>query len=123
MLENGNVMGFIPTVKPDMARAFYSKILDLKLESEDEFAIVFKSNLTSIRVVKVPNFTPFPFTILGWHLKDSMEDTVQRLSERGVVFVRYDWFTQDSLGIWEAPGGTKVAWFKDPDGNLLSLSS
>ena len=123
MLKDGNVIGFIPTVKPDLARDFYTKVLGLRLESEDEFALVFTSGETSIRVVKVAEFKPFPFTIIGWHLSSPLQDSVHALTERGVVFERYTWMQQDKLGIWEAPGGTRVAWFKDPDGNLLSLSS
>ena len=66
-------------------------------------------------------FTPHPFTLLGWEVT-GIEKEVAALAEAGVVFERYGFFEQDALGIWTAPNGDKVAWFKDPDGNTLSVS-
>jgi hypothetical protein len=72
-------------------------------------------------VVKLKEFTPAQFTILGWEVPDAQQ-AVSELQSRGVTFERYPWAQQDELGVWSAPGGAKVAWFKDPDGNVLSVS-
>ncbi len=76
-----------------------------------------------LRVVKMKpqKFTPASYTILGWEV-DAIEKAVTELNSRGVVFERFAGMAQDTLGVWNAPGGSKVAWFKDPDGNVLSLS-
>ena len=66
-------------------------------------------------------FTPQPFTVLGWAVRD-IAQTVRELAARGVAFHRYGFMQQDDLGIWSAPSGARVAWFPDPDGNTLSLT-
>jgi catechol 2,3-dioxygenase-like lactoylglutathione lyase family enzyme len=121
MLGRHHVIGFIPTKDSRRARAFFQKTLGLRLTAKDDFALVFESGGTMIRVVKVDDFKPAPYTILGWQVPD-LPRTVAALGKRGVVFERYPWLEQDKLGIWAAPGGAQVAWFKDPDGNVLSLS-
>ena len=121
MLASAPVIGFIPTKDFRRAKAFFGKKLGLRFVAQDKFALVFESGGTTIRVVKVAEFQAAGFTILGWKVAD-IEASVRRLVERGVVFERYPWMTQDALGIWVAPGDTKVAWFKDPDGNLLSMT-
>jgi catechol 2,3-dioxygenase-like lactoylglutathione lyase family enzyme len=89
---------------------------------EDDFAVVFDLNGTMLRLSEVKTFTPQPFTVLGWAVPD-IEAAVRALKAKGVIFNIYDGMGQDALGIWSAPGGTaKVAWFPDPDGNVLSLS-
>src|ERR1700743_2119594 len=115
--------GFIPTTKPEAARAFFEKTLGLRFESADEFAIVFRLGPAGImlRVTIASEFTPNPFTIFGWQTDDIVA-SVTELAAKGVAFTRYGFIGQDEGGIWNAPGGTKVAWFKDPDGNTLSLS-
>ncbi|HEX3069463.1 MAG TPA: VOC family protein [Thermoanaerobaculia bacterium] len=115
-------MAFIPTLDYDKARAFYEGILGLKFVSNDGFAMVLDANGTTIRVAKVQkDWTPEEFTILGWKV-NGIETMAAALTERGVVFERFGFFEQDPLGIWTAPSGDKVAWFKDPDGNTLSIS-
>ncbi len=89
--------------------------------SDDGFALVLDANGVMIRVVRVQEFTPAPYTILGWEVK-KIEEVVAKLVQNGVQFERYGFFKQDDLGIWTAPSGAKVAWFKDPDGNTLSVS-
>jgi catechol 2,3-dioxygenase-like lactoylglutathione lyase family enzyme len=121
MLAAGRLMGFIATRDPAKARPFYEQVLGLPLESEDQFATVFRSGSTVIRVARVEGFQPFPFTVLGWEVGD-VRQCARELSGKGVKFERYEGFGQDELNIWTAPGGTRVAWFKDPDGNLLSIS-
>jgi catechol 2,3-dioxygenase-like lactoylglutathione lyase family enzyme len=121
MLQNASVMSFVPTRDFARARAFYVDLLGLTLVSQDDFALEVECNGTHIRITKVDRFTPFPFTILGWRTPDIFS-TVHALAAKGIIFERYDFLQQDADGVWTAPGGTKVAWFRDPDGNTLSLS-
>jgi len=121
MLNQCAVIGFIPTKDAARARAFFVDLLGLELVSEDSFALVVKANGTSIRIVPTGEFVAASYTILGWEVPDIAKATTE-LSERGVVFERYAYFEQDASGIWSAPGGARVAWFKDPDGNTLSIS-
>jgi len=117
-------IAFIPTNNPEAARAFYEKTLGLTFESDDNFALVFRvgPTQTMLRVVRTGAFTPAQFTIFGWETPD-IEADVEALTAKGIEFLRFAYFEQDALGIWTAPNGNKVAWFKDPDGNTLSLSS
>ena len=117
----GKLMAFIPVTDKDAARTFYEETLGLRFLSDDGFALIFDANGTAVRIVTVPDLTPFPFTILGWQVPD-IETTVRELVARGVKFERYGFFEQDPLAIWTAPSGDKVAWFKDPAGNTLSVS-
>jgi catechol 2,3-dioxygenase-like lactoylglutathione lyase family enzyme len=121
MFSKEKLKAFIPTVEPEKAKEFYMNVLGLQLVSEDNFALEFESNGTRLRVTKVGKFIPYPFTVLGWDTED-IATSVQKLRGKGVIFEKYDFLEQDDLAIWTAPGGTKVAWFKDSDGNLLSLS-
>jgi catechol 2,3-dioxygenase-like lactoylglutathione lyase family enzyme len=122
MATLGSLIGFIPTRDGDAAREFYETKVGLRFISDDQFAVVFQSGPNTIRISRTGSFTPAPFTILGWECSD-IEQAVRDMSARGVTFERYDYIgPQDELGIWTAPGGVKVAWFKDPDGNTLSLS-
>jgi catechol 2,3-dioxygenase-like lactoylglutathione lyase family enzyme len=121
MLGTKNIVVFLPITDYDRSRAFYEGILGLRFVSNDGFAMVLDANGTMIRAAKVPEFTPFPWTILGWQVSE-IENVVSALQERGVSFERFGFFEQDALGIWTAPSGDKVAWFKDPDGNTLSVS-
>jgi catechol 2,3-dioxygenase-like lactoylglutathione lyase family enzyme len=125
-LSSLNPIGFIPTGNAENARAFYAGKLGLTLVSDDNFAMVFRigqGNDLMLRVVRVhvKEFTPVPFTIFGWETS-GIEAKVDELAAAGIDFVRYSAFQQDDRGIWTAPNGDKIAWFKDPDGNLLSLS-
>lgn len=121
MLSDKKLKAFIPTVAPEKSKRFYRDILGLKLLSEDNYASEFDANGTLLRVTTVDKLIPHPFTVLGWEV-DNIEEMILTLGTKGVLFEKYNFFEQDELGIWIAPGGTKVAWFKDPDGNLLSLS-
>jgi len=115
------LIGFVPTSDLDRAIGFYEEILGLEHVTRDEYAAVFSSSGQSIRVVEVESLVPQPFTILGWGVLD-IRSTVERLSNRGLTFIRYPHFEQDDTAIWTAPGGAKVAWFNDPDGNVLSYT-
>jgi catechol 2,3-dioxygenase-like lactoylglutathione lyase family enzyme len=122
MLGNTPIIAFVPTLDFDKSRAFYVDVLGLRFVDNDGFAMVLDANGTMIRVAKVqPDFKPAVFTILGWEVSD-IENVVSAMTAKGVVFERYGFLEQDALGIWAAPGGAKVAWFKDPDGNTLSVS-
>ncbi|NYF79086.1 VOC family protein [Granulicella arctica] len=121
MLDDCSVMGFIPTKDAAKARAFYVDLLGLTLVSEDPFATEVLANGTHIRITNVPDFTPFSFTLLGWRVAD-ITASVAEMASKGVAFERYPRLEQDAHGIWTAPGGARIAWFKDPDGNTLSLS-
>ncbi|HEX3579559.1 MAG TPA: VOC family protein [Thermoanaerobaculia bacterium] len=122
MLGNTPIIAFVPTLDFEKARAFYVDVLGLRFVDDDGFAMVLEANGTMIRVAKVQSdFKPAQFTILGWQVSQ-IESVVAAMTAKGVVFERYGFFEQDPLGIWAAPGGAKVAWFKDPDGNILSVS-
>ena len=120
-LANSSPVGFVSISDPIKALAFYRGILGLTLvEDQTPFALVFDANGTMIRAT-FGNFKPQPFTVLGWQVTD-IEATVQSLTDAGVNFNRYPGMNDEHpLGIWSAPGGTKVAWFNDPFGNVLSL--
>jgi len=122
MLGSINIVAFVPTRDSEKARAFYEGVLGLRFVSDDGFALVFDANGIMLRVAKVPpQFTPAQFTILGWQVTE-IEKMVAGLQAKRVQFERFGFFEQDELGIWTAPTGDKVAWFKDPDGNVLSVS-
>jgi catechol 2,3-dioxygenase-like lactoylglutathione lyase family enzyme len=115
-------VGFIPVQDTSEARRFYEATLGLPVVEDAPFALVVDANGTRLRLTPVPELTVQPFTVAGWSVPD-ITATVRDLVARGVRCTRYDGLEQDELGIWTAPGGDRVAWFKDPDGNTLSLSS
>jgi len=121
MLASRKVIGFIPTTNFKRARVFFERTLGLEFVGSDGFALVFKAGGTTIRVVKVQDLTPAQYTILGFKVPN-IETIVSRLASRSVTFERYPGMKQGDLGIWSAPGGAMVAWFKDPDGNTLSVT-
>jgi catechol 2,3-dioxygenase-like lactoylglutathione lyase family enzyme len=122
MLANEKMMGLVPITDAARAKAFYADKLGLRFVAEDPFAVVFDANGNMLRLTKVKDFTPQQFTVLGWEVSD-IEASVKQLQAAGVEFLSFgDFMKQDELGIWTAPGGAKVAWFKDPDGNTLSVS-
>ncbi len=121
MATPGSLIGFVPVTDGDRSKAFYADVLGLEFVQDDGFAIVFRSDGNMVRLVRLPAVTPAQFTILGWEAS-AIEDDVRTLTAKGVSFIRYSFFEQDALGIWTAPNGDKVAWFTDPDGNVLSLS-
>jgi len=120
MLSTGKITAFVASVMPERAKQFYRDTLGLHLVSDDQFAVVFDSGGIQLRIQKLKAFQPHSFTTLGWQVPD-IRRSVTALVKRGVTFERYNFMEQDALGIWESPSGARVAWFKDPDGNLLSL--
>jgi catechol 2,3-dioxygenase-like lactoylglutathione lyase family enzyme len=121
MLGSTDIVAFVPTKDSTKARAFYEGVLGLRFVNDDGFAMVLDANGIMIRVAKVKDFTPAQFTILGWQVTD-IEKVLKELQRKGVHFEIFGFLKQDELGIWTAPTGDKVAWFKDPDGNTLSVS-
>jgi catechol 2,3-dioxygenase-like lactoylglutathione lyase family enzyme len=118
-----NPIAFIPTTNFEVAREFYEYTLGLHCVGDDGFALIFRvgpANLM-LRVVLTDGFTPKPYTIFGWEV-ENIHATVGELAAKGVDFLHFDHFEQSPDGVWSAPGGASVAWFKDLDGNVLSLS-
>lgn len=120
MLSQNRIRAFLPTTNPAKAKTFYQDKLGLTLTSQDEFALEFDVNGTRLRITTVQELTPHPFTVFGWEV-DNIATSIQMLEKKGITFERYNGLKQDDFGIWRAPSGAKIAWFKDPDGNVLSL--
>jgi len=121
MLGTANIVAFVSITDAAKAREFYEGKLGLRFVKDDGFAVVFESKDTRLRAVKMNEVKPPHFTVLGWEVKP-IEQAVKSLCDRGIHFEIFGFFKQDELGIWTAPSGDKVAWFKDPDGNILSIS-
>ncbi len=121
MLAKATVIAFTATRQPEEAKVFYRDQLGLKLVDESPYALVFRAGTTMLRVQLVADFQPHPFTTLGWDVPD-IRATVAELAARGIATMRVPVIEQDEAGIWWTPNGDGVAWFKDPDGNTLSLT-
>jgi catechol 2,3-dioxygenase-like lactoylglutathione lyase family enzyme len=120
MLTTFPLNSFVRITDPERARRFYEQVLGLALDYANPYVSVFRSGDTQIIAQRVNEFVPTPATVLGWEVKD-IEKVASFLQSRGVVFERYEGMEQDDLGIWKSPAG-KVAWFNDPDGNILAVS-
>ena len=121
MLNNSKLVAFSATQNAAATKQFYEQTLGLRLVADEPFAIVFEANGTMLRLQKVESFQPQPFTALGWEVTD-ISATMTELAQKGVQFEQFPGLPQDEQGIMTFPGGARVAWFKDPDGNLLSLT-
>jgi predicted enzyme related to lactoylglutathione lyase len=121
MLTGAKLVAFGATTDGARAADFYTRVLGLALRDEDDFAVSLESEGVELRLQKTERFTPQLFTTLGWQVQ-SVNDVVQNLERHGIQRERYPWLQQDAAGIWQAPSGARVAWFKDPDGNLLSVA-
>jgi catechol 2,3-dioxygenase-like lactoylglutathione lyase family enzyme len=121
MLASCEIVAFVATTDAVKAREFYESALGLGLIADEPPALVFDANGTMLRIAKVREFTPAPFTVLGWKVPD-IRKTMTELRTKGVEFQRYPGLNQDELGVWKSPSGAQVTWFKDPDGNTLSLT-
>lgn len=120
MLGDALIQPMVGTARADVAKLFYSDTLGLKLKHEDAFAMVFAIGDRELRVNRVPAVVPSTYAILGFHVKD-IADIADRLEQKAVIMERFPFLPADARGIWKAPDGTQVAWFRDPDGNLLSI--
>lgn len=116
----GELVAFVPT--SDLARAadFYVSVVGLELVEHSDALVVFQSGTTKLWAILVPELTPHPFTVLGWDV-DDVDAAIGRLAQAGAVPLRYDGMGQDDAGVWTAPSGSRIAWFADPDGNVLSV--
>ena len=121
MLANKKLMAFLATSNAVKARDFYQNILGLTLVDEHEFALVFDAFGIELRIQKIPEFTALAQTVLGWSVPDIAHE-ISELAAKGVEFMHFEGMEQDELGIWQTPSGARVAWFKDSDGNTLSLT-
>jgi catechol 2,3-dioxygenase-like lactoylglutathione lyase family enzyme len=120
-MELNTPMLFVATTDAKCARKFYEGMLGLAFVSEDPFALVFQCGGLQLRIQKVERKPEIPYTVLGWAVAD-IQKTVWRLAKAGVEFLRFEGMGQDGDGIWQSPSGARVAWFRDPDGNMLSLT-
>lgn len=120
-LDDGRLIAFVPTTDLPRARAFYAETLGLRVAEEGPFACVFDANGTMLRLTPVRKLSRVRYTVLGWGV-DDIVSTVRMLAAAGVALVHYRGMEVDNAGIWTAPAGDRVAWFEDPDGNLLSLT-
>jgi catechol 2,3-dioxygenase-like lactoylglutathione lyase family enzyme len=121
IIASSKIMSFVATSDPARAMVFYRDTLGLKLLSEDPFALAFDVHGTMLRVQIVQKMTPTSYTVLGWQVPD-IAAAAKELAARGIKLERYEWMKQTAIGIWKAPSGARVGWFKDPDGNTLSIT-
>jgi catechol 2,3-dioxygenase-like lactoylglutathione lyase family enzyme len=121
MLESAVPVAFVPSTGLDRAQDFYGGALGLPVQDVSDFACVFRAGPITLRVTKVGELAAPSFTVFGWEVA-AIHETIAGLAGRGVEFVRYEGMDQDPAGVWTAPGGAQVAWFRDPDGNVLSLT-
>jgi catechol 2,3-dioxygenase-like lactoylglutathione lyase family enzyme len=121
MLESSDLVAFAATSNPSRARAFYEEVLGLRVVEQNDYACVLDAHGTMLRITTVPAVARPGYTVLGWRVAD-IQATVRGLAANGVTFTRYEGMNQDQHGAWTTPGGDKVAWFADPDGNTLSLT-
>jgi catechol 2,3-dioxygenase-like lactoylglutathione lyase family enzyme len=117
-----DIIGFVTILDVARAKEFYRDTLGLRLVSEEPpFALVFEANGIMLRLSMAKQLPPAHGTVLGWQVPD-IAATVTELNQAGVRFERFDGMKQDELGIWTSPSGARVAWFRDPDGNILSVT-
>lgn len=121
MLDKSKMVGFVLTTDYEKAREFYGGKLGFEFVSLDHFALVMRVGGHMVRIGKMADVKPLQNTILGWEVED-IEVAAKWLKERGVPLEKYPFVQDQELGIWTAPSGDRVAWFKDPDGNVLSVS-
>ena len=112
---------FLATANAQRARAFYERVLGLAFVADEPSALVFRTGDSMLRIQKVERVHKLPYTALGWAVRD-IRATVHRFREAGVGFQRYAGLDQDEDSLWRSPSGALVAWFRDPDGNILSLT-
>jgi catechol 2,3-dioxygenase-like lactoylglutathione lyase family enzyme len=126
MLAQSPIIAFVTVSSADHALHFYRDILGLKLQEETPYAMVFDCSGVMLRVAILPpgegeSMQPAAYTVLGWRV-DDIAATIESMLAKGIKFQQYGFIPQDDLGVWTAPGGSKIAWFADPDGNILSLT-
>jgi catechol 2,3-dioxygenase-like lactoylglutathione lyase family enzyme len=120
-LAGAPLVAFVGASDLATARAFYGGVLGLTLAEETSFACVFDVAGTTLRVTRVAAVAPAPYTVVGWSVAD-VDATLDALAAAGLEPLRYDGLEQDARGAWRSPSGTRVAWVRDPDGNVLSVT-
>ena len=121
MLETSEAVAFLPSEDLERSERFFQGVLNLALVSRSPFASVFKVGGGTLRITKVDALRPQPFTVFGWLVVD-LRAVIRELRDRETVMLRYEALGQDDDGVWTTPGGDLVAWFQDPDANVLSLT-
>jgi catechol 2,3-dioxygenase-like lactoylglutathione lyase family enzyme len=121
MLDGSSLMAFLATTDSARTRVFYEGVLGVRLVADDPFALIYDGRGAELRIQKVERFEPQPHTALGWQVR-AIDQTVREIVSRGGRFERYPSLAQDEAGIWKSPSGARIAWLKDPDGNLLSFT-
>ena len=121
MLRDAQLIAFVPVTSLETARSFYEGTLGIEVVEESPFALVLNAGGTSLRLARIDAVTPQPFTIVGWRVSDILA-SIAALDDQGVAVIRFDGLQQDDTGVWTTPGGDRVAWFHDPDGNTLSIT-
>jgi len=121
MLAGAKLIAFAAISDADRARQFYCGLLGLDLREETEFALVLDAAGVELRLQKVGEVLAPPYTSLGWQV-DAIDETVAALAASGIAFEKFPFLEQDANNIWASPSGARIAWFRDPDGNLLSLT-
>ena len=121
MLETSEAVAFLPTEDLDRAELFFHGVLNLELMSRSPYATVFQVGGATLRVTKVDGLRPQPFTVFGWLVAD-LRTVIRELRGKETDMLRYEGLTQDDDGVWTTPNGDLVAWFHDPDANVLSLT-
>ncbi|MGD9956313.1 MAG: VOC family protein [Candidatus Nanopelagicales bacterium] len=121
MLSTSEPVAFLPSRALDRSGRFFTDVVGLELVSRSPYASVFRVGATTLRVTLVEELAPQPFTVFGW-LVDDIGAVIHGLRGRGAVMLHYDGMGQDDDGVWTTPGGDRIAWFHDPDGNVLSLT-
>ncbi|AHE52527.1 VOC family protein [Sphingomonas sanxanigenens] len=121
MFVDAQPVGFVSTTETERARRFYTDVMGLSL-ADDGFALVASVGGGKLRITTLPAFAPSEMPCFGFLVPD-VTAAVRGLAAKGLAFIRYDFLgdAQDADGIWNGPDGAQVAWFKDPDGNLLSI--
>ena len=114
-------ISFVATAHPQEAKAFYGDVLGMELVEDSPFALVFSEGGQMLRIQKVPQLSPASYTVHGWRVAD-IEQQIARLASKGVEFLTFERLEQSASGVWTSPDGHKVAWFRDPSGNNLSLT-
>jgi len=122
MLGDARIVSFVGVSDLDTAERFYGGVLGLSLVDVRPFALVADTGASQLRITAVGTVHAAPYTVLGWQV-DDIEESVDELVAKGVQFNRYDGLEQDDRGVWTAPGGARIAWFRDADGNTLSLQT
>jgi predicted enzyme related to lactoylglutathione lyase len=120
-LSGAAIIAFVATTDLDRAHAFYGGVLGFQRTEASPYANAYDAGGTSLRVTRVERVASASYTVLGWRV-DDITAAIAALGARGVAVRRIDGVDQDDDGVWTAPGGARIAWFADPDGNVLSLT-